>query len=123
MDFAKRSNRNENYKPVLEYDYDKLDIAYKNISRRTKCYVQLSGQKPRDNSMYSFSKSDVKSMTRRLNNFEEVIPFGKTIPNNMDRKRPGSRVSMSNDVVYGERRSNTSLAIPKGLKNSGIFNY
>lgn len=72
--------------------------------------------------MYPFAKTDVAALSRRLNNFDKNFAFERIIPNNLDRKRPGSRVSMSNDQVI-EPRSATSLTIPKGLKNSGIFNY
>lgn len=43
----------------------------------------------------------------------------------MERKRPGSRVSMSGDRVSPDARqsSNSVIAAPSGLKNSGIFNY
>lgn len=42
----------------------------------------------------------------------------------MDRKRPGSRVSMSGEMVSPVRfRSQSSFIAPRGLKNSGIFNY
>jgi hypothetical protein len=41
MDFAKRSNRKGHiiYKPVLEYDNEKLENGYKKINKRDKCYV------------------------------------------------------------------------------------
>jgi hypothetical protein len=71
--------------------------------------------------MYKFDKNNIKSMTRRLNNFNNSFQFDSTIPNNMDLKRPGSRVSMSND--YLETRAASSLNPPKGFKNSEIFNY
>jgi hypothetical protein len=72
--------------------------------------------KSRDNSMYGFQKEDVKGLTRRLNNFDN-LKFGMTIPNNMDRKRPGSRVSMSGERVSPEyRKSSVSvIAAPSGL--------
>ena len=43
----------------------------------------------------------------------------------MERKRPGSRVSMSNDKVSPNyRKSSVSvIAAPTGFQNSGIFNY
>jgi hypothetical protein len=71
--------------------------------------------------MYAFGKNDVKAMARRLNNFNNSFQFDSTIPNNMDLKRPGSRVSMSND--YMETRAASSINPPRGFKSSEIFNY
>ena len=85
----------------------------------------MTNSKERDNMMYSFDKSNIKAMNRRLNNFSDRMTFQQPIPNNMERKRPDSRVSMSNSKTpfQEEERSSSSLNLPKGYKNSGVFNY
>ena len=47
--------------------------------------------------MYGFDKQNVNAMVRRLN--KKKIKFGETIPNNMQMKRPGSRVDMSQATI------------------------
>ena len=43
--------------------------------------------------IYQFNKSDIQALARRIN--KKDIKFSDTLPNNMQPKRPGSRVDMS----------------------------
>lgn len=79
----------------VEHDQTKVLAGLEELSstKKTKTLVTWDKQKVRDDMMYGFNKTDVQALLRRINKKE--IKFSDTLPNNMERRRPGSRVDMS----------------------------
>ena len=49
--------------------------------------------------MYNFDQDEVEAFTRRINKMDNGFKFNDHIPNNMNVRRPGSRVPMDGDQV------------------------
>lgn len=57
----------------------------------------MEKQKERDNKMYNFNGENVQAFVRRLNKMDGGLKFNDNIPNNMNLRRPGSRISLDNE--------------------------
>ena len=79
----------------LEHDQTKVLAGLEELSstKRPKTLVTWDKQKDRDGLMYGFDRTDMRALLKRINKKE--IKFSDTLPNHMTRKRPGSRVDMS----------------------------
>ena len=49
--------------------------------------------------MYNFDQENIDAFTRRINKMDNGFKFNDHIPNNMNVRRPGSRVPMDGDQV------------------------
>lgn len=59
----------------------------------------MEKQKERDNKMYNFNKDNVQAFERRVNKIEGGLKFNDNLPNNLNLRRPGSRIDLDNENV------------------------